>query len=212
MQIIWFGHSCFLLKTSCGKRILTDPFHRSIGYKSNFPKCDIITISHNHFDHSTINDINIDTEIIDSANIYNLDFVTIEGINSFHDNFYGLKRGPNIIYLFHCDNLCICHLGDLGHIPNSNILNKLSHIDILFIPIGGHFTIDGKEAAKLCNLLSPKIVIPMHYKSHQCNINLNNSISFLTNMNNIISIDSNIFNVDNINFPETKTVFFKNLI
>ena len=105
MQLIWYGHSCFMIKTNEGKRILIDPFNKSLGYKIDFPKCDLITISHSHFDHSSINPINNDTKVIDTYGNFNLDFLQLKGFNSFHDDYNGLKRGMNTIYIYKFNNL-----------------------------------------------------------------------------------------------------------
>lgn len=93
MQIIWYGHSCFLIKTPTGKRILIDPFDNNIGYNNDFPKCDLITVSHNHFDSSYLNPANGLTKVINEPGIFDMNHFKIEGLNSFHDTCNGLKRG-----------------------------------------------------------------------------------------------------------------------
>ena len=165
MQIIWYGHSCFLIKTSSGKRILLDPFKIDINSTASFPKCDLITLSHTHFNHSYINTENTDTKIINTEGYFDMDFAKTYGFNTYHDKLLGLKRGKNTIFILKIDNYTLCHLGDLGHIPDNNILDKLQGIDILFIPIGGNFTLDSYSASKLCELVSPKYIIPMQYKT-----------------------------------------------
>lgn len=199
MQIIWYGHSCFLMKTSSGKRILMDPFDNSLGYRNDFPKCDIITMSHSHLAHSYLNTINYETKIINLCDTFDMNYINIAGIRTFHDNCNGLKRGSNIIFLFKCDNFSICHLGDLGHIPSQSVLDKLKNIDILLVPIGGHFTLDGSDAYKLCSLIKPKLIIPMHYKTNTLKMNLDDCKKFLIHMPAIEKINSNILNIDAIN-------------
>jgi L-ascorbate metabolism protein UlaG (beta-lactamase superfamily) len=200
MQIIWYGHSCFLIKTSIGKRILIDPFDSSLGYDNNFPKCDLITISHNHFNRSYLTNSNSTTKIINEAGIFHIHSFKIEGLNSFHDKCNGLKRGPNIIYIFEGDKYSICHLGHLGHIPSSLVLDKLKNIDILLIPIGGHFSMNGFEAAKLCNLISPRYIIPMHYKTNKTSLYLDDPKNFIISMKHIKKVNSNILDTSDLNF------------
>ena len=55
------------------------------------------------------------------------------------------------------------HLGDLGHELPQETLSKIQDVDVLLIPVGGHFTIDGETAAKVISSLEPGIVVPMHY-------------------------------------------------
>ena len=200
MQITWYGHSCFLIKTSIGKRILIDPFDNNLGYDSNFPKCDLITTSHDHFDSSYLNNSNNTTKVINTIGTFDMNFLKIEGFNSFHDKCNGLKRGPNIIYIFNEGAHSLCHLGDLGHIPCSLVLEKLENIDILLIPIGGHFTLNGFEAAKLCKLISPKYIIPMQYKTNKTSLYLDDLKNFIISMKHIIKINSNILNTSDLDF------------
>ena len=200
MQIIWCGHSCFMIKTNEGKRILIDPFNISLGYDTHFPKCDLITISHNHFDHSYVNKINADTKIINTCGDFKFDFLQLKGIRSFHDNFNGLKRGNNIIFIYKFNNFSLAHLGDLGHIPDKSVLDELNSLDLLMIPVGGNFTLDGISASNLCRLLRPRYVIPMHYKTTLTNIQLNGCKNFITTMNDIIKINSNTIDLSDLDW------------
>ena len=200
MQITWYGHSCFLIKTSIGKRILIDPFDNNLGYDNNFPKCDLITISHNHFDDSYLNKTNNITKVLNKTGTFDMNFLKIEGFNSFHDKCNGLKRGPNIIFIFKDDICSLCHLGDLGHLPCSSVLEKLKNIDILLIPIGGHFTLNGFEAANLCKLVSPKYVIPMQYKTNKTSLYLDDLKNFIISMKHIKKLNSNILDTSDLDF------------
>lgn len=200
MQIIWYGHSCFLIKTSIGKRILIDPFDNSLGYNNSFPKCNLVTTSNSHFDSSYLNNSNRNTQVINEIGTFDINSFKIEGINTFRDKFNGLKRGPNIIYIFRNNKYSICHLGNIGHIPPSVTLEKLKNIDIMFIPIGGHFTLDGFEAAKLCKLICPKYVIPMQYKTNKTSLYLDDPKNFIISMKHIKKINSNMVDVSSLNF------------
>lgn len=202
MQLTWYGHSCFLLKTSLGKRILTDPFNNTLGYDNNFPKCDLITFSHNHLVNPYIKIPNNETKILSEVGTFHMNSLKIESFPSFHDTCNGLKRGPNIIFLFKDDNYSICHLGNLGHIPNDTILEKLKNIDILLIPIGGHFTLNGFEAAKLCKILLPKYIIPMQYKTNKTSLYLDDPKNFLLSMKNVIQLNSNVIEISSLDFSK----------
>ena len=58
----------------------------------------------------------------------------------------------------------------------------LGKIDVLMIPVGGLFTIDAKQAAKVVEALDVKIVIPMHYKTEACRYDLAPVEDFLEEM------------------------------
>ncbi|WP_252231769.1 MBL fold metallo-hydrolase [Clostridium sp. ZBS15] len=206
MKLTWYGHSCFLITSNNGKRILIDPFDDSIGYNNDFLHSDIIVISHNHFDHSFLKENDSNVKIINTTGVFDFDFIHIEGSSSFHDKYNGLKRGPNIIYTFTLDKLKICHLGDLGHIPLDLISTKLENIDILLVPIGGHFTLNGSEGAKISKLISPKYIIPIHYKTFKSMLYLDDPKNFLISMDNVEKINSNALTSDDLKLYKENSV------
>lgn len=191
-----------MIKTREGRRILIDPFDSSIGYNTDFPKCDLITISHTHFDHSFINEVNTHTQIINSFGTFDFEFLKLKGVKSFHDDFNGLKRGPNIIYIFKFPEMSIAHLGDLGCIPDESILAELNSLDFLIIPTGSNFTLNGEQASKLCKLLMPRYIIPMHYKTPLTNLKLSNCKDFILSMKKINKIKSNILDLSSFDLND----------
>ena len=191
MKITWLGHSSFLLEDSKGKKLLTDPFDTSVGYEVYKGNPDIVTISHQHFDHNYTRDLKGNYKIIDKACMFNLDDIFIKGIPSYHDKNKGAKRGDNIIFTFRMDGYSLCHLGDLGHSLTSNDIEAIGDVDILFVPVGGNYTIDGKEASELTKKINPKIVFPMHYKTSKVSLPLDGVEAFLMYMKNASKIDSN---------------------
>jgi L-ascorbate metabolism protein UlaG (beta-lactamase superfamily) len=191
MKITWLGHSCFLLEDSKGITLLTDPFDSTLGYEVYKGNPNIVTISHNHFDHNYIKELNGECEIVDNLGTYNLNDIYIKGTPSYHDKNKGLKRGDNIIYTFRMDKYSLCHLGDLGHSLSSNDIEAIGDVDILFIPVGGNFTIDGKEASEITKKINPKIVFPMHYKTSKVSLPLDGIEPFVMNMKNALKIDGN---------------------
>ncbi|MCK5466175.1 MBL fold metallo-hydrolase [Candidatus Parcubacteria bacterium] len=164
MNIIWYGQSCFKIQSK-DIVLITDPFDKKIGLRPPFGSADIVTISHNHYDHNNFQVIKNNPFIIDSAGEYEIKKVTIKGIDSYHDNQEGKERGQNIIYVTEMEGIKICHLGDFGQNTLINgQLEKIGQIDILFIPVGGVFTIDWKSANTIISQIEPRIIIPMHYK------------------------------------------------
>ncbi len=164
MNITWYGQSCFKLQSK-DIVLITDPFDKKIGLKPPYGAANIVTVSHDHYDHNNFKIIKGDPFVVDSAGEYEIRKITIRGIDSFHDNSKGKERGDNIIYVIEMEDIRICHLGDFGQegFLNSQ-LEKIGQIDVLFIPIGGIFTIDWKLASVIISQTEPRIVIPMHYK------------------------------------------------
>lgn len=195
MNITWLGHSSFLIEDSKGRKILTDPFDETVGYEVFKDNADIVTISHQHFDHNYIKNLAPETNIIDKIGFFNIGDIPIEGFPSFHDKEEGSKRGENIIFVLEVDGYRVCHLGDLGYILSKEEISKLGAIDVLFIPIGGNFTLDGTEAALLSKEIKSHFVIPMHYKTHALNFALDGLEKFLINMKNAYKTESCTLNI-----------------
>lgn len=184
MEITWLGHSSFLIKDSKGRTLLTDPFDETVGYKVFEGHADVVTISHHHFDHDYIEKITGNPAVLDKIGFFHVCDIDIKGIPSYHDNVKGAKRGENVIYVFKMDDYRLCHLGDLGHVLSLQDADQIGEIDVLFVPVGGNFTIDGKEATAVCKLLNPHIVIPMHFKTSANSFPIEGAETFLMHMKN----------------------------
>ena len=90
--------------------------------------------------------------------------VSVYVVPAFHDKSRGMQRGKNAIFVFRVDDICIAHLGDLGHVLTSEQLNMMGKIDILLVPIaGGYYTVTPTEAREVTKLVNPKIAIPKHF-------------------------------------------------
>ncbi|MCM8819275.1 MAG: MBL fold metallo-hydrolase [Candidatus Omnitrophica bacterium] len=167
MKISWLGHATFLLETNLGTKIITDPYQPgsysgAIKYEPINIKPDIVTVSHQHFDHNYIDEMR-NANIVEKEGSYKILDVEIEGILSYHDKKNGAERGKNIIFIIKVDNLKVVHFGDLGTTKIN--YEKLKDIDIVFIPVGGTYTIDALDATALLEKINPKIAIPMHFKT-----------------------------------------------
>ncbi len=59
-------------------------------------------------------------------------------------------------------------VGNIDHILSDEQLEQLGVLDILIIPVGGGgYTLDAAAAAGLVRMISPKVVIPVHYSDKQ---------------------------------------------
>jgi len=167
MIITWQGQSCFKIQDKIGTdglTLTTDPFDKETGLKVPNFEADIVTVSHDHHDHNNVSSLRGNAFIVDTPGEYDYKNILIQGIDSYHDDKNGEERGKNTIFRIEMDDLSICHLGDLGHSLNDEQLSKLSGIDILFVPVGGKYTLDAKKAVEVVSQIEPRIVIPMHYK------------------------------------------------
>jgi len=171
MLIKWFGHACFFIDSSeFGISILTDPFDKSVGYPLPDVSPDLITESHQHFDHNAHDLLKGNFKVLKEEGIFEESNLKIKAIRSYHDESMGSERGMNLIFKFEFPNgISIAHLGDIGHVIDDKILKELLPVDIILIPVGGKFTIGPDEAVEVCKLTNPKVVIPMHYKTKYIN-------------------------------------------
>jgi L-ascorbate metabolism protein UlaG (beta-lactamase superfamily) len=179
MKIRFIGQSCFAFQTENGTRIVTDPFHSDIGYKMPKLSADIVSTSHDHFDHNNIGKIQGDFDHFNQPGDFESHGVKIRGIASFHDDEEGKKRGKNVIFRFEADGLALCHLGDLGHLPDARQLELMGKVDVLFLPVGEVFTFEVKDALKTVDLIKPAVVVLMHYKTKRLSIGLETERKFL---------------------------------
>jgi len=168
MTIKFLGHACFLITSSEGARIITDPYEpdERLKYGEINEPADVVTVSHEHGDHSNVSGVRGNPEAVrGTAKVKGIEF---KGIPTYHDDAGGESRGNNAIICFEVDGIRVCHLGDLGHPLNDKQTAELGSVDILLIPVGGFYTIDAKVASQLCDRLKPKVIIPMHFKNDKC--------------------------------------------
>lgn len=168
MEIKYIAHSSFIIKTKTAT-IVTDPFAAEIGIK--FPKieADIVTISHDHSDHNQSSLVDGNPKVFSWPGEFEVKGVSIIGISSFHDDEKGAKRGPNNMYKFSVEGMNLFHCGDLGHPLDDKSLEAIGAVDILFIPVGGTYTIDSTKASQIAKRIDPSIIIPMHFANPKLN-------------------------------------------
>lgn len=164
MEIVWYGHSCFRLR-SREAVIVTDPFSKSTGYSMPKTAADIVTISHHHDGHDNLSEIEGSPKVLEVPGEFEISGALIVGVPTYHDNTKGSELGRNVVYLMEMEEVSICHLGDLGHALPSDQVEELSKVDVLMVPVGGVTTFSVAAAAEIVGLLEPKVVIPMHYRT-----------------------------------------------
>lgn len=161
MKITWIGHSCFKLEKD-GYSLLIDPYSTGSvpGYLPVNMEANEVLCSHEHRDHHGIAEVRILPS--ETASPFH-----IQKLESFHDEAMGAKRGRNEILIVSDGTDKLAHLGDLGCELTESQLFKLQNLSCLLIPVGGCYTIDGKQAAELVRKLKPHMVIPMHYRDEE---------------------------------------------
>ena len=169
MRLKWHGHSCFELTLDNGYVIVTDPFDDSVGYPSLRLKADAVLTSHGHYDHNYLAAVAGEPVVVREAGEYALGGAKITAVSCFHDDQGGAKRGPNLIFRVEADGVVLAHLGDLGHLPDTDAQRAaLSGLDAMLIPIGGYYTIDTPSAVRLIEAFKPRCAVAMHFRNRYC--------------------------------------------
>lgn len=210
VNINWYGQSCFRIESK-GTSLLIDPFSKEIGLRAPRLNDNLILITHQHYDHNNTEGMSAETFLINGPGEYEKAGVQVEGIISFHDDKQGVERGFNTIYVIKMEDMKICHLGDLGqHELSGEQVDAIGEIDILFVPVGGKYTLDGTQAARVAKQVEPKIIIPMHYKVDGLKIDIDGPQKFIKEIG-LKPEEVDAFKIAKKNLPveEIKLVTFK---
>jgi L-ascorbate metabolism protein UlaG (beta-lactamase superfamily) len=176
VQVRWYGQSAFALAGGA-KSVFIDPFGdmesaRARGMTWSYPAiadatADLLLVTHEHGDHNAVQVVGgVKQTVRSSAGTFDTPIGRVVGIASEHDPVAGTQRGANVIYVFETGGIRVCHMGDFGQsLLRAEQLEAIGEIDLLFVPVGGMATIDGRAAAELVEKLDPSWVVPMHYRT-----------------------------------------------
>jgi L-ascorbate metabolism protein UlaG (beta-lactamase superfamily) len=226
----WYGHSCFLLTLQNGAKILIDPYDTSkLPYSLPHENVDLIFSTHDHFDHNAVHAVPATTILradgrepkffgtlsgskilSDGSTEVDLsgDKLVCQTVPSFHDEQKGSQRGGNGIIRFNVDGITFVHVGDLGDTLSAEQIKALQPVDVLMIPVGGFYTIDAARARKVVQELSPKIVIPMHFKTAalQAEFPITSVDAFLQGYANVRRHEGSAIILDASGLPAEQTI------
>jgi len=187
IKLDFLGHSGFLIVDENGKRIAIDPYNVSDGVG----KVDLILITHSHYDHCSIKDLeklsgkgtvivipadcqskvtkidDVEMQIIEVGDELTFGNVKVETVVSYNVNkdFHPKTEGW-LGYLIKLRGVVVYHAGDSDKIPEMRRLTgygKHGNEFVALLPVSGKFVMDAEEAAEVANLISPDLAIPCHY-------------------------------------------------
>jgi L-ascorbate metabolism protein UlaG (beta-lactamase superfamily) len=176
MRIQWYGQSAFALSNTEAS-VFIDPFGdmapaRDRGMQWDYPaiegvSADLLLVTHEHFDHNAVDVIGGDPAILRStAGKLESPVGEVVAIASEHDGAAGTERGPNTIFVFSFDGLRVAHFGDFGQAAlRDEQAAAIGDVDLIFLPVGAGPTIDPGQAREIVDRLSPRWVVPMHYRT-----------------------------------------------
>jgi L-ascorbate metabolism protein UlaG (beta-lactamase superfamily) len=233
-KVTWFGQAFIAVEAGDGKRVVVDPFDQSF-LKYPLPKgltADVLLVTHEHGDHNNVGLIGGNPFILRSekgvGTFTKGGWLTVWGTATFHDEKQGKERGKNTVYTFLVDGIKFCHLGDLGHTLTSTQaksiekvdsvitftfrtpeeVKKSQAVDVLFVPVGGFFTLDPSKVNQVIKALSPKIVVPMHFKTgYTPDLPIQGPEAFLKNEKNVKKLGVQTFEITKDSLPKDREVW-----
>lgn len=196
VAVRWWGQAMISIENWWGLTVVIDPYSLEIGYNDPGVDADFVCVSHEHFDHNNVGLIAGDPFVIrglengavesfattteDRADGASRHTTHIDTIASFHDDKRGADLGANAMFLVETEGVRILHCGDLGqHALTKEQLEQIGEIDVLCVPVGGVYTVDGPQAVAIVEQIHPRIVVPIHYKTRALTISLDPVEPFL---------------------------------
>jgi L-ascorbate metabolism protein UlaG (beta-lactamase superfamily) len=191
VEIKWLGHDGFFIKKlDNGKIIYIDPYNIS----DNLEKADLILITHGHYDHCSVADIEkiikdgtkilatadcqskiarfdipIQLKIVEPNQEIDFGSIRISTIPAYNvDKHFHPKEEHWVGYLVKMNGVIIYHTGDCDLISEMQKLTGHKQPGkefVALLPVSGRFVMNSEEAAKAAKILKPSIAIPMHYGS-----------------------------------------------
>jgi len=189
MKITWFGHSCFKIDSQDASLVIDPYAPNSVpGLKPLHLQADLVLNSHRHDDHYCPQAVTVRMEHPGVFSISHLD--------TYHDDVQGAARGTDRIHIISAEGLRLAHLGDLGCDLTADQAQALTGLDVLMVPVGGHFTIDGDQAFRIAERLKPRSVIPMHYRGEGFGYEVITTVDrFLSHFPEAERLDTNVVEV-----------------
>jgi L-ascorbate metabolism protein UlaG (beta-lactamase superfamily) len=214
MLIEYLAHAAFLLRSRNGTTIIFDPYDPAIGYRAFNRSCDLLVVSHDHRDHNYLPAVHGRAQVFTgSAGVIEVKGIKIRGVVADHDECRGEERGKVILSVAEIDGLRCCHLGDLGCALSNEQVNEIGPVDLLFVPVGGHHTLDALQAHKVVEQLKPRLVFPMHYGTGQLQRDefpLQRVAAFVEKGNVIRHVRDSVIDITMENLPEKQEIVIMN--
>ncbi len=191
MEITFYGHATFKVVSPGGVKILIDPWLSNPQAPEEVDRgpYDLILITHAHGDHlGEVLDLarSAATEVVAIHEIQQyllsrglprvtgmniggtyetrgLKVTMVQAVHSssFPDGAYGGEACGFVVEME--DGRKLYHAGDTGLFYDLALIGELYRPEVVCLPIGSHYVMGPREAAKACELLRPEVVIPMHY-------------------------------------------------
>jgi len=208
VKITYIGHACFLIESATAS-VVMDPFVAEVPYRFPEVRADLVTVSHEHDDHNAVERVSGQPVAVRGPGVHRVGRVDVTGIAASHGASDGTDRGANTIFAFTLEGVRFAHLGDLGTPLAEGQLVALHGVEVLFIPVGGFYTIDAATAVGIVRQLPDvRLVFPMHYRTAEiADWPISPVDEFLRTMDNVRRIESSEALLAKATLPETLEVW-----
>jgi len=206
VTVEWLGHCAFRLRGEDGPSVLIDPFDDTIGHRVPQYDCDILLISHDHYDSSAKHLVPPGYDLIRAKGTTLAQGIAFNAFPLWHDERMGNDYGSVLIFHFELGGLTIGYLSHIGTLPRQWVLEKFLGLDICFVPVGDVVALGPADAAYLVKQLAPKIVFPMHFQTRPLTFTLLPLGEFLNVMPDKEQIDDWRVCIESDNLPDSPTV------
>ena len=171
LTVTYYGHCAFLWETGQGARVLVDPYRNRedrFWFTRKFPQihCDLGLITHAHFDHDAADRLPETASLLRMPGVLKFRDVSVRGIGDSHSNPRGNTPDfPNVMYRLEADGLRFLHLGDNRADWPDRVTKSVGEVDVLMVTVDdSNHLLSYQEVDSIIDRLSPKVVIPMHYR------------------------------------------------
>ena len=172
-NIFWLGHASVRIE---GEQVIyIDPWKLK-----NPKKADLILISHNHYDHLSVEDVEKirkedtviittqdsagdlsgDIRIVKPGDVVQVGGIRVEAVPSYNtDKAFHPRENGWLGFVLTVTGKRIYYCGDTDLIPEMETIRA----DIMLVPVGGTYTMTAEEAARAVNIIRPEVAIPVHF-------------------------------------------------
>jgi L-ascorbate metabolism protein UlaG (beta-lactamase superfamily) len=163
------GHSCFLLTTPAGTRVVIDPYRSEEwpGLKLPALEADLVLVTHPHWDHDASSAVRGSPRVLAGPGSHEFKDVRVRGLAGRHAVTGGEAiRFANTVYVIETGGVRLCHPGDNGPLADTpGLAEAIGPVDVLLLAIDAERRVlDYEAAAAWIHALSPRLVIPMHHR------------------------------------------------
>jgi L-ascorbate metabolism protein UlaG (beta-lactamase superfamily) len=185
MRIDVLGHACVTLTAQSGQKLLIDPYQPGgFGGRMRYPPIEVspdyVATTHDHADHAAIDAVPGDPEELSGARDVSAGPFRIRRFEFDHDEYDGRRFGGSVDVLrIEADGRSVVHGADIGQSPPPSVDPPLRGSDLFMVPVGGLYTIGAGQAVEWCARLAPRRVMPIHFKTEQCDLPIDGPETFL---------------------------------